>query len=680
MPGWFVKAWTDAGWCWGGSWQDIKDPMHFSYQGPLFDPGYVPEPPVPARTGPATFTRAVTFGTALGPQPEGATLAVADMDRDGALDAVQVRTFDATGRLFVEAAVAGHGFETCWSGGPTSTAAIPGATLLLADGTSQGRPDLWEIDGSQGQLSVTIHTFTSGFSQTLPTVNTGIGWAPGDTVLVGDHNRDKKADLYVIRPTDTTTTLQVWQGPDFATKTVEATLAGPITATWRFALGDRNLDGVPDLYAISPDNPAQVAVISGADGFTAPPETMTTAITNPTGAIEVGDLDGDGRDDIYTYNPNGTITAYLGGEQGATPDTNLTYWFYENHDRHWTPTQGCPADPGVNFRNFKVAAMSGVTGSLYFSPPLGQWVAAGLSTSGASWIRRAAGVGVDLETIATANGNRFAVLRTSPRVQVDVLSSKGALVRTITYGSAQRAADLVVVRRRSTWTLGALVDRGSTASMWIRSATTGASLVNVSLGTLDPIAAVAVDPNRDGNSDLVVLGTLADGSSILRVVTLAGRVVASKTFPIGTVAASIAVVTVSGRPSVAVMLNDTATGLARVSVVEPAHLNEQASHSVPAGAAMTGLGTSFVLSYADGSSGPAWYEGRDAIGGGLLYQQRLRLGFEPATAAPILGGGVVLGSQRRFDGTVLTERRDAAGRTTAKAALFYLRPVHSEAD
>ena len=52
MPEWFVKAWTGAGWCWGGDWQTIKDPMHFSWQGPLYTPGYAAA--APAGTGAVT--------------------------------------------------------------------------------------------------------------------------------------------------------------------------------------------------------------------------------------------------------------------------------------------------------------------------------------------------------------------------------------------------------------------------------------------------------------------------------------------------------------------------------------------------------------------------------------------------------------------------------------------------
>ena len=74
MPEWFVNAWTDAGWCWGGAWQTIKDPMHFSWQGPLYTTGYPPAVPTAPRTAASPFLRSVTFATVLGPAPDGLPL------------------------------------------------------------------------------------------------------------------------------------------------------------------------------------------------------------------------------------------------------------------------------------------------------------------------------------------------------------------------------------------------------------------------------------------------------------------------------------------------------------------------------------------------------------------------------------------------------------------------------
>ncbi|MDH3308370.1 MAG: M15 family metallopeptidase, partial [Acidimicrobiia bacterium] len=56
MPAWFQQAFIDAGFCWGGQWQDVKDTMHYSWLGPLATPGYGARPaPYPPLTGPANY-------------------------------------------------------------------------------------------------------------------------------------------------------------------------------------------------------------------------------------------------------------------------------------------------------------------------------------------------------------------------------------------------------------------------------------------------------------------------------------------------------------------------------------------------------------------------------------------------------------------------------------------------
>ena len=203
MPAWFVNAWTDAGWCWGGDWQTKKDPMHFSWEGPLATPGYQTPAPFPPRTAPAAFTRALSFATALGATDGSGTLLVADLDRDGAADAVRVRAWTPAGHLGVEAAQAMHGFETCTTGEATGWPAVPGAARLLADRDGDGRPDLWEIDTSGETAVLSIYSFASGFTRRLGLQTTAVPASAGAVFLVGDHDRDRRADLYVVRPGDT---------------------------------------------------------------------------------------------------------------------------------------------------------------------------------------------------------------------------------------------------------------------------------------------------------------------------------------------------------------------------------------------------------------------------------------------------------------------------------------------
>ena len=344
MPDWFVRAWIDAGWCWGGNWQDIKDPMHFSWQGPLYAAVYTAEAPAAPHTEPAPFQRRLTFDTALGEAPADSTLLVSDVDRDGAPDAVRIAGGESAGTLSLEAALANHGFETCWTAGPTSSYSLQGTPLLLADGSGQGRPDLWEIDTSGAQVAITIHTFASEYGLRRAPLVTGVPSAAGSTFRVGDHDGDGTSDLYLVRP-GTPATLEVWRGPAFTTPLLEVNLPTGIGADWRLALGDRDLDGVPDLYALSPDNPARLVIIPGADDFHgAPLPALTTTVTSHDGAFQIGDLDGDGRDDLYLLLPDGTLTIYLGGERGTTPAADLTYWFLEAYNRHWDPGDGCTTE------------------------------------------------------------------------------------------------------------------------------------------------------------------------------------------------------------------------------------------------------------------------------------------------------------------------------------------------
>ena len=39
LPDWFVQAFRDAGFCWGGDWMYLKDTMHFAWKGPRGDAG-----------------------------------------------------------------------------------------------------------------------------------------------------------------------------------------------------------------------------------------------------------------------------------------------------------------------------------------------------------------------------------------------------------------------------------------------------------------------------------------------------------------------------------------------------------------------------------------------------------------------------------------------------------------
>jgi hypothetical protein len=342
MPEWFVKAWTDAGWCWGGAWQTIKDPMHFSWQGPFYTPGYLAAVPAAPRTAGSPFLRSVTFATALGPAPGGSTLFLADADRDGAADVIRTHPWDEAGSLGVEIAQALYGFAGSCT--PLITTPVaPDAALLLADGDGDARPDLWELATSGDRVEVTIHTHASGYAERLRPRLVGRVAGPDAVFLAGDYDRDGSTDLFVLEPDDGA--LTVWAGPGFDALLVEAGLPEGEGEAWRFALGDYDLDGVPDLFALGPEDPAGLVVLAGAAGYTGDPVEVTTGVSAHDGTFAVGDLDGDGRPDLYFLDPDGSLSVYLGGDRNAVSDAGLTYWFVEGDDQPTTRQEACPVVP-----------------------------------------------------------------------------------------------------------------------------------------------------------------------------------------------------------------------------------------------------------------------------------------------------------------------------------------------
>ena len=139
MPSWFVRAWTDAGFCWGGNWRDLKDPMHFSWKGPLAIPGYG-SPPLPTapRTQRTAFRQVARQSTTALDPAAGAATFVEDIDRDGAPDVVVLRPWTSSGRHRMESARARTGFETCLG---AVTAPIPDdVAFVMGDYDGTGRP------------------------------------------------------------------------------------------------------------------------------------------------------------------------------------------------------------------------------------------------------------------------------------------------------------------------------------------------------------------------------------------------------------------------------------------------------------------------------------------------------------------------------------------------------------
>lgn len=362
MPSWFVDAWKDAGWCWGGDWQEIKDPMHFSWRGWGVDPTYPDPGPHPPATGRGDFSDSVRITSRLHPiAPDDAMTVLGDINRDGAADLVRIATATEAGHLRLETATSHHGFETCVVSKVGTRIPRQGQRhVLLGDLTGlegrshrgDGRDDLVVVAEMSGGTRIEAFSPQDFYEKRRLTASSGM--ALPNLLRLGDLDRDGTDDFWAV----TDDMLEVWSGPTAATRLGRWDLAGAPPTD--IAVGDRTGDGVPDLIVAT--SSGRVRVHDASDGFA-----VTEVRSIPlSGRLEVADYDGDGHLDVWDV----TVTAatiHLGGQRSTT--AGLDYWFKE-HDRHHTPGVGCsPAAPAAPFAG--VAAVSAADATVVWTRSVG---------------------------------------------------------------------------------------------------------------------------------------------------------------------------------------------------------------------------------------------------------------------------------------------------------------------
>ncbi len=346
MPAWFVDAWRDAGFCWGGDWVYVKDTMHYSWMGPLATPGYGgrlgPYSPI---NGSAPFRqRVLAVATPYAEVGGDGYVAMADRRRDGADDLYVVRPHNGVWR--VEAAGAVVGFERSGIRRDAAVTVAPDQQVSLADYDGDGRADLWVFETGGSAVTATVLSDASHFEQAIGNFTTGVTWAPGTELALGYFDwEDWIPDLFVIRR-DSQTRVEVYSGGSgYRNRLVsEVTALGDTRdpTAWTFLLGDYNVDGVTDVYSVSLTNPAtvQVAVHTPVVGYAGGATSLGTAIAaRPDSKLAIGDYDGDGRDDLYVLS-GGLLDAYLGGVPDR-PVAALADWYTPQETVHFDAGPEC---------------------------------------------------------------------------------------------------------------------------------------------------------------------------------------------------------------------------------------------------------------------------------------------------------------------------------------------------
>ncbi len=301
MPAWFIEAWTDAGFCWGGSWESAKDPMHFSWMGPT--PGSAGLPLHAPSGVEAPYTAAASYDTAWGDLVSSRPVMLADLGGFGSLDVGTLRAHPEG--TVIDVVSARSGFLECSHYRWLSDADVAGSPLVaMGDVDSDSRADLVAID-TNGTLTLSrrIDTFEES------TVFSDVPLPPDPVQLtIGDWDGDRRGDLWLLGAGGD---ILVVSGQDFSTVLSEFTLSFAPTS---IALGDRDGDGSVEIYAAVDESVVSILTGDGGEEI----DRVELADTDLV-ALAAADQDGDGRSDISRLDATGSLHVAVGNSSTGRP-------------------------------------------------------------------------------------------------------------------------------------------------------------------------------------------------------------------------------------------------------------------------------------------------------------------------------------------------------------------------
>lgn len=308
MPAWFVDVWRNAGFCWGGDWENSKDPMHFSWMGPrsaglagAFVGSLAPATSKTAFGGPTAVTT-----TPFGPVMALYEMNVTDGSGNGAPDVVGVRAHPEGSVIDIASSTRGYGVCSIFRWFVPDRSISQANHVLFGDVDGDSGQDLIALFTADGGVTATVATRRARFEDPTPQPSGLIGQPVSATAA--DFDGDHIADLWEGTSEGR---LRIWKGPDWMEMIADNPLPGGSPV--KIAAGDRDGGDTPELFALYDNGTgSQLQVLTFVGSWVLEDAVDLAESSAGVAALGAGDYDGDGRSDAQVLDGSGTLSVFLG--------------------------------------------------------------------------------------------------------------------------------------------------------------------------------------------------------------------------------------------------------------------------------------------------------------------------------------------------------------------------------
>ena len=429
----------------------------------------------------------------------------------------------------------------------------------------------------------------------------------------------------------------------------------PPATGWRYALGERDGDGIPDLFALGPGQMPRTAHRhrgvrllrpGGGDhpgGAGAPPAPSPWRTSTATGAAT----------STSSTRPAPSPSTWE-GSAAPSPTPSSSTGSTRGTTCHWEAGAGCAAGPGRSLRASRGRRHGLGPAALYPDPRPGGWMLSGSLPGGEPWTQararrgprpgRPGHPGRRPPRRAARRGGDHGVASTPCRAPAGRVALRAA-------GGPVRPGGAPGRRCPGPRRAGR---RAQGAGLTVRSLD-GTRLAAVSRAST-PIAAAARDADGDGTSEIVLLGTRPASETLLQVARpRRGGPGRGRCCPVGGRAESLALVS-GAQPAVLWRDHGHRAG-PRAGVRRRPHPARQPRRAPRRrGAVLAGGGRpDVVVAYRAAAQRHGPGAGPDALTGETSLRALLPTGFDPAAAAAGADGSIVVAGHRLGDGAVLTQ-------------------------